>query len=913
MAKISSNLNSWSNQAYELLNAINPLQISWLNRVSIFQDATLASNWSWTYLEASKDKLREKIQVCKDKAGIRGEKYPDSLDLWKKDVINLAEGVKSVDSLPSKASPKSELVYNHDIAKAITNNELNLLSRNVSTFANLWIIDTYLGSGKGVDSGVLIDLIAKSEKNPQKKISNMYLEHFSKKMKWGIARKLWIKTAYYFSSWIVSGVIHTTFQNVLAEMRLSTDGKIEPMFEKLLDHLEKFLKDYRGEKKLDDFTENKDVPELCKELSPFLVDEFFPETPYFKLFFGKLPFSSIPCKLLDLTIGASVNLGVRCIIRTFLPSLLQNLSETALASLTAPKSEVVNYQVNYRFAIPVVRFINDKLFGFANMLQEPAVDVIEPTPPLMAAKLEGVIDELMKLSTSPSNDPMIRDGVRNGLIDGGYQLMKFWQKEQENLLQQVLVLAGLPFTESQEVVDVKAEEEEFKVEWQKQGELVEVLSNRIFDIQVRQYCGTPSLKVNHHLAKEHQKIKRYLEEGLSDIIGLKSSLLKAREDLKKSSYQGFDLALNRHLIFWEGFLSAIKNSTKTHYPKPANEDLLREFLPLCQEGVAQIDKISELQDEWVLYTRHKDLKIHFHELSRLMEVKKLEQFDLEKVRRVLNKIEVLLPPNPSEVQILKKFVESFAALNSTEKLLEELVLMKNVLRKQGALFKKETLDQFKAFLLKNPELQKDKEFINLYNECQLLSRDSKVSALNFSFIQELSKKIQKEINANTQTFKDLQLNLLHRIHPSKKSSELQAPQSLNSFLREMNIWVGKKALGYGLLEKTSLGLLEKGTEELFDHVSLLEKKVRKMEPNPLYFPLENVLNVIEYGAGSLGKSWLLQSTKKNLIQDITGILEGVSPLIMAKEEEGKKRNLYSWIERLALYETVKYFKNKSSS
>lgn len=911
MTRVSSNLFSWSNWTFENFKAINPFETSWINRVSI-RDTTCTSPYTWTSLESSKDKLREKIQICKDKAGIRGNKYPSSIEVWKKEVVDLAEGAQATDTLPSSASSKNELVYNREIAKSLTNKELDVLSRNISIFASLSVIDRLFTGGKGIESGVLLELISKSEKGSKKKIVKMYLDHFSKKEKWGTIRGWGIRAVYSLSSWVVSGVIHTTFKNILEEMRLSTDGKIEPMFQKLLGHLEKFLKDYRGEKNLADFTENKDVPELCKELAPLLVNEFFPEIAFFKPAFG-IPIFHIICVPLNYTIGAVVNLGIRHWIRGVLPDLLNGLSESALSNLTAPKSESITYPINYRFATALLRFINDKLFGFSAMLEEPAVDVIEPPPPAIAEKLQGVIDELMKLSTTPSNNPMIREGIRSGLIDGGYQLMKFWQAEQENLLQQLLVLAGLPFTESDEALDIKAEEIEFNNEWERQGELVETLSDRIFSIEVRKFVGgTPSSTVNHHLSKEHQKIKSYLVEGFSDIIGLSSCLKKAREDLENPEFQEYDQVLNRHLIFWEGFLSMIKSSTKSHYPRPATEDLLRQFWPLCREGVAQVDKISDLQDHWVLYTRHKALKMHFCELVALFDLKKIKHFSLEKVQNLLNKIETLLPPNALEVQVLKRFIESFSFLKHLESSVRDLSSFKDSLKKQGSL-KKEGFELFKSILIKYPKLQEDRELFALYEKySKALQEEKSDAAFRFSVMHDLSKKLEKEINSRNQEFKELELGLLHRFHPTKKSSDLVVPISTTQILKEAGIWISKKVSGYDVLEKRNLDVLQNGTKSLQDHVTLLQKKVRKMEANPLYFPVESILDWLEWGAGSLGDAWLLKSTKKNLIQDITGILQGISPLIMAKEEEGK-RNLYSWIERLALYESVKYFRNKSNS
>ena len=121
MPKISSNMNSWC---------------SWD---------------SVKNLEESKNSLREKVEICKEKAGIRANKYPPVLEAWKKEVIGLAEGVQktsSVDYLPSQASSRNGLGYNREIAREATNKDLAGLSRNVSKYTTLWLLHSFAGAGK---------------------------------------------------------------------------------------------------------------------------------------------------------------------------------------------------------------------------------------------------------------------------------------------------------------------------------------------------------------------------------------------------------------------------------------------------------------------------------------------------------------------------------------------------------------------------------------------------------------------------------------------------------------------------------------------------------------------------------------------------------------------------------------------
>ncbi len=914
MPKISSTLGARSTQIYEVFRGPNP--ISYFNRICLF-DRTCFFDRVWN-LESSTGELKEKIQICKEKAGIRGPKYSPELESWKKEVIELSAGVQRTGvytekNLPSRASPKNELVYNYDIAKSATDQELDTLSRNVSIYTTLLLIHP----DSKVDTGVIFDLIAQNKKDPSKDILNMYIEHFSENLQWNLFQRMWIKCLYYLSSGIISGVIHTTFQNMLEELRLSTDGKTERIFGGLLDHLEKFLKDYSGEKPLEDFIEKKDMPALCREISPHLVREFFPNISFFKVRSKKIPLTTIPSLLLDSTVGVLLNLGLRILVRRALPDVLQKLSDTleatVLSKLTDKELKEEEQPINYQFAIPIFRFINEKLFGFATTLKEPPLDIDEPPPPRIAARLEGVIDALMKLSQNPSNNPMVREGLRNGLIDGGYQLMKYWQKEQETLLQQALILSSLPFTENQELPDLEADKKEFESLWKAQARLLETVNDRIFSLEVKKNFGTPSTQVNYLLAKEHKKIKRYLEEGLSEFIGLKSSLKKASKDLKMAEYLGFDQTLSKHLVFWEGFLSLMKAGTKKLNPKPATEMLFREFYPLCKEATAQVDRISKLQDEWVMCTRHKELKKHFEEMGYLLGVKRVQDLNLLQIQIVLNKIEILLPPNPREVQILKRFIESFSSLKTTEGILKDLLAVRVLLKKQkqGSLTS-ESLGELKVFLSNYPQFQKDKEFAKIYKQYNAvffgdsdLDRRSKED-----IVQEFSKNIEREIQEQSQKIKDLQLNLLHRIYPNRAVSSFSVPCPLGNLLKELRDWVVKRKNGYEILEKANLHLLQEGTKDLEEHVTLLERKIHKLEPHSLHFPLESVIDGAAWAFGDVGNIPGISSVKQNLLQELTSVLAGVTPLITAKKEEGK-RNLYSWIETLALYEGLKYFKSKA--
>lgn len=869
MPKISSNMNSWC---------------SWD---------------SVKNLEESKNSLREKVEICKEKAGIRANKYPPVLEAWKKEVIGLAEGVQktsSVDYLPSQASSRNGLGYNREIAREATNKDLAGLSRNVSKYTTLWLLHSFAGAGKKIDEGILLDIVAKSEKTPHVSPLELYIERAGSKMSWW--QTVGLRCLSWFSSGIISRVIDSSFRNLLREIRLSTDGKMEGIFENLLVHLSQFLKDYRGEAPLGDFTEKKEVAELCRELAPFLVKECFPKIRFFNIW------------ILDATIGSLFNWGVQGLLRSSLPSILQNLSEMVLANLTADPSTV--YSVNYRFANPIIRFINDKLFAFATELKNPQLEVPDPTPPRIAEKLGEVVDQLMKLSVHPSENEDIRDGLRNGLIDGGYQLMKYWQREQENILQQLLSLASLPFTEAEGVPDIEVDRAEYKELWKVQNERVDLVCNRIIDLEVKKrVSGAPSSQVTYHLDTQHKKTKRFLEEGLSDIIGLKSSLAKASQDLEKSECIGFDVVLGKHLVFWESFLDLMKESTKSHYPARANEALVLEFYPLCREASSQISCISQMQDQWMLYTRHQELKALFCSLLCIVDGKKLQDIDIVAFRALVNKIEILLPPNPIEVQVLKKFEEIFESLNNTAKVLQDLEKVKVVLKtkRKGSVDFVEGAAEMKLLLSKHPKLREDREFIQLYKKYNSLCQNSvrvEVESIE-SALQEIIKKIEKEMGQQRQYVQDLQLSLLHRIHPEKPAASFSVPLPMNSLVKELSLWVLKKEHGYEVLERQNRLSLQEGVKDLQEHVDLLENKVRRMQPGILYFPLDLIHWWLETGPVV---SRVFKAYKRQLIQDVSGILIGVAPLITAKREEGKK-NLYSWIERLALYEAVKYFKNKS--
>jgi hypothetical protein len=195
-------------------------------------------------LEASKNSLREKVEICKEKAGIRANKYPTALESWKKEVIGLADGVQKtslIDPLPSQASSKNELGYNRDIARSATDKDLGGLSRNVSKYTTLWLLHSYAGAGKKIDEGILLDIVAKSEKTPHLNPLELYIERAGNKLAWW--QTLSLRCLYWCSSGIISRVIDSSFRNLLREIRLSTDGKMEGIFENLLVHLSRFLKD----------------------------------------------------------------------------------------------------------------------------------------------------------------------------------------------------------------------------------------------------------------------------------------------------------------------------------------------------------------------------------------------------------------------------------------------------------------------------------------------------------------------------------------------------------------------------------------------------------------------------------------------------------------------------------------------
>lgn len=852
-------------------------------------------------LEESKNVLREKVEICKEKAGIRANKYPAPLEAWKKEIIGLAEGIPKgspVDYLPSQASSKNELGYNREIARAATDKDLAGLSRNVSKYTTLWLLHSYAGAGKKVDAGILLDIVAKSEKTPHVNFLELYIERAGSKMSW--FQKIGLRCLHWFFSGIISRIVDSSFKNLLREVRLSTDGKMERIFENLLVHLSRFLKDYRGETPLEDFTEKKEVAELCRELAPFLVKECFPFIRFFNIW------------ILDATIGSLFNWSVRSLLKASLPSILQNLSEMVLENLTADPSTV--YPVNYRFANPVIRFINEKLFAFATELKTPPLETADPTPPRIAEKLGEVVDELMKLSVHPSNDEEIRNGLRNGLIDGGYQLMKYWQREQENILQQLLSLASLPFTEDQGSSDVEVERAEYKELWKVQNERVNLVCNRIVDLEIKKrLSGATSSQVTYHLNTHHKKTKRFLEEGLSDIIGLKSSLHKASEDLEKAESRDFDVVMGKHLVFWESFLDLMKEATKSHYPSRANEALVREFYPLCKEASLQVSRISQMQDEWMLYTRHQELKVLFCSILRLVDGKKLQDIDIVALQSLVNKIEVLLPPHPVEVQVLKKFIEIFESLKSAGKVLQDLEHLKVTLktkRKGHADFVEGSLE-VKALLAKHPKLREDREFVLLYKKFQALCQKGVRAETDVieAVLKEIIKKIEKEMGEQRQSLKDLQLSLLHRIYPDKPASSFPSSLPDGAIVKELILWTLKKEHGYELLERNNRISLQEGVKDLYEHVDLLEHRIRKMQPARLYFPLDSIHWWLENGPLV---SHAFEAYKRNLIQDVSGILIGVTPLITARREEGKK-NLYSWIERLALYESVKYFKNKANS
>ncbi len=999
--------------AYAILAVVNGAQKGY-NLVSetCFPTPSIATK-KVTVIETPASELQKKIDVCRKKAGI-GE----VLEPWRKEIISLAQEVPSDinDTTPTPASSRPALEYNHNLAKAATDVELETLSTNFSRFASLTLIPKISffgvsilgGPSDKVEFSKVLGFIGATQKSEdsEKKLLDLYIDYCATQMSWSpiekFFRKRLIKVSYWFLSGALPKIIESACKKVLSEIRSSTDGKIETIFEMLIGHFEKFLQSYvkgtdlegadaqldnltelcstffqsKGEKlepsvnslfnyldavKEEYYKENSlrgiefkrvtlrrlcnDVrssskesiepllekimgefenllqeykPEnlkgLCEEISPFLMDAFFPKLTFCEERFKEIPVLS-SFGFLWRTIDRLIDMGVRAFLLPALPGILESGASSVEAAVKGQSA------INYKLAIPIVGFINDKLESLGEMLKEPQRKTNEPPPEGLRKKLEGVIKLVMGLAdpNKLSRDPQIEKPFENGLINGGFQFMKFWEREQEGLLKSVLELTtDLVFPKTEATLSApEKDKEKFEKLVKTQEKTIEEISSLIIDTEVKNFCvGTPSIQIEYHLFTEHEKIKRYLEEGISDVRGLQSALKTGIEDVTQSNYKGFDLVLGKHWIVWEGFLSLMEEATKPYYPKAATAILSENFYPLCANAKEQMDQISGLQDQWVLAKRHKELKEHFSIIAKLLETPR-ELGDFSQIQTLLDKIAILIPSKdshlPKEVLVLKAWIDGLLTVKQKE---DELVL-----------------PQIKANILKRPSLFTDSVDLKGLTE----------------------EGLAEEIRDKIQALSNLQLNLLYRITPEKSTPSFgKFPLAFVTLVTEFKKWSLKQSTGYQALEEKNRIALVTGAQDLqVQHKGLLNT-IKPMAPKAPSHYRESAVNVgaraLDYVASTL-PTWVtpifsyinpIQRIKQNLVKDLNAVLEGITPLISGGkviqpgpvvplgdypgvagnapivegtieqiEKRKEKTNLYTWVQKLTLYETLKYFQKES--
>jgi hypothetical protein len=855
--------------------------------------------------------LQEEIRADKEKAGYFGP-YDPSLVQWREEISALTD-LKKEDDPPTSASPKNELIYNHKIARGVTDAELNKLSQNVAAFSTLALISLDQMESKErpnvkevIEPSEFLELIAEENSKPKPDVWKAYSSYCQNRFKWGFWKSVWHSFKHWCLFRPVSRVIQTFFQRALDEIRVTTDNHIQSQFEKRLSDLEIFLKDYQAGTTSESLTEGKTISVLCKELAPLLVDEFVPRVFFFEQS-SKLPFVGFLFRALDATVGKLMDYAVKeYILKRFLPGILESLSANIQASLKADGSE--EEAVNYKLATPIMEFINIKLRGFLDVLKDPSPETDLPTPPGLAKKLEGVIGEILKLSKVEMKDPKIREGLRNGLIDGGYQLMKFLQNEPEVILQQLIKLSGICFEKPTASLDLEEEKKKYAALREDQTKLISQVGDQVFEIEAQKmFVGDPAAKVRYHHKRSHHVLKRYLEEGLSDLIGLKSCLSTAAEDLKNPHYQGFDKVIENHFVFWEGFTNKLREVTAKHYPKAANTMLKKEFSPVCQEGQKQIQSISKLQEDWMLYIRHRSLEKNFSKMHGCLTNKKFLSSEFTHFGDLLEDTDTLLPSGSPEVRLLRLFAAQLPLLEKQEKQIKDLKqLQLHAKYWQTHLKDAKTLTEIESLFRKSPSLKQDVEISFLYSEAKASLSAEKIKALLF--------KVEEKMSLTSQLLKKGQLYLLHQIYPSSLPLSFNGPLSFVELTQECGKWILKTQNAYQGFKDRNLNALQTGVEDLQKQMQELEKTVQTMHPQPLHFPWEAGFSLAQQQFGSLGEiPILIQPKKQSLNKELEGVIAGIRPLVLAGAEGAadKKPNLYAWVEKLALYEIINHLKDKN--
>ncbi len=840
-----------------------------------------------SFLENSKDKLINKITACKGNAGIG-----DALAPWNQEVVKFSREVGSNfeiggSTLPSLASAKSADASD---PVAETDKVLAQFIDKFSTWTILVTIHELEGPKTGVTYTDLSSIVGKT--SSPKDALDRYIELCKEKTGWdktfyGSFRTWCMNQAYPVLSRHIPRIIEKAFKGVIKEIRKSTDedGKIKKVFEGLMEYLESFLKEYSSQVNAAGGqapTQEPSIEDLCKGLSPYLISEFIDKINLCKEGFkGNWTRFGNPFWLgrgvVDPTLDQIIRIGL---LEPRLPGWLKTAANGLENSITGKSDGNVataGSAINYGLTNPILNFINAKLSDFLVILDAPKRETEDPVPEELKEKLGGVVKELMALAKDKlSGNVTTQDGLRDGLIDGAYLLLKFWQGQQEVLLKSILELTvnSLYPTGDSDPSTLASEELKHKQLLEDQREIVGKISSKIIDVKVKEMAvGSPSSQVNYHWFSQYSKIRSYLEEGLADTIGIKRAF---KED-------DLDTVLNKHWVFWEGFIALMKEATKKHYPEQAREMLMKEFYSLCEFASEQMDLIRHLQEEKRLCSNHEKLrKLFVKEYFELMEkrvdgthrAKDPEAINIQNMHALLKEMAVLFPSGndrPRELIVLETYIGKLEGLRSMEREIATLQIRIGSLN-QGA---KDQID-------------------NLCLELALASKRLRIE----------------------------QLKLLRTIKPELSSEEFKSPMAFGGLLENLGGWLQEKANGYDRLHKQNLERFRLEVSKLPAQNTKLLARVRAMKPEKLHNVLEERYDEAEKWPAEgfsykVGRAAINYFAKAPLQKDFDAVLGAVRCLINAEKtdvqsssEAPRKKNLYVAAERKLLEEVLRYYKTR---
>jgi hypothetical protein len=558
-----------------------------------------------------------------------------------------------------------------------------------------------------------------------------------------------------------------------------------------------------------------------------------------------------------------------------LPDWLKAAADGLENSITG-KSDGTVATINYGLTNPILHFINTKLSEFLVILDEPKRETDEPVPDDLKEKLGSVVKELMALAKDKlSGNGATQEGLRDGLIEGGYLLLKFWQGQQEVLLKSILELTvnSLYPADDSHSVTLAPEEKEHNQLLEDQREIVGKISSKIIDVTVKQIAvGAPASQVNYHWYTNYNRIRSYLEEGLADTVGIQKAF---KED-------NANTVLNKHWVFWEGFLSLMKEATKQHYPEQAREMLMKEFYPLCESASKQLELIKHLQEEQILCSNHEKLKVlfvgaYFELMQPLADnqygPKEPETIDVAKLQDLLKKIAVLFPSGndkPKEVIVLETYLGKLEELRALEK-------------------------TNKALRVKQLDLGADADTFRLELDA-----------------------VKKDLKGSNEMLMKEQLQLLRTINLGLKAEEFKSPMSFTTFIEKLGEWIQEKANGYHTLQEQNFAKFKTEAQKLKGQNTELLAQVRKMKPAKLHNVLEESYDRAEKWPTEgilyrLGRAAINYFAKAPLQKDFDAVLGGVRRLINAEKTAPGQKNLYVAAERKLLEEVLKYYKTRPAT